>query len=133
MIKFLFISFLFFSCSNSILPKRNKLETFNNFGYLEKSPILEEMQIFCSEENSCLKGECLTRGDGMKVCFHNGLNGNFCRSSLECQNKKCADRGDGLHICMGNGREGDFCQNTEDCTQGACSKLGDIFGFCLTQ
>lgn len=120
------------SCSAPVFKGVSKNQTSPvNFDYLEQSPSLSDEQVFCSEQNSCLKGSCLTRGDKLEVCFYEGTNGNFCRSSEECQNKKCADRGDGLHVCMGNGKEGDFCKDSEDCEKGDCNRLGDVFGFCL--
>lgn len=122
--------FFFISCGTSG-PTGDGFEHNEKYHYLSESPSLKDEQIFCSDNTSCLKGRCLSRGDSLKVCFSDGGNGQFCRSSEECRNKKCADRGDGLHICMGNGVEGDFCQNDEDCEAGKCQEINENFKICL--
>lgn len=130
MIRLLTLLSLLLSCSTieqKILGQKEQVE----YSYLEESPSLKDEQIFCDKDNSCLSGKCLSRGDGLNVCFREGKNGEFCRANKDCLNQKCADRGDGIHVCMGNGIEGDFCHKSEDCSKGSCEKPAGVFNICL--
>lgn len=123
--------FLVFSCAENRVFNYKTSKEKVNFAFRSDSPSLKNEQVFCDENNSCLEGKCLPRGDGYKVCFRSGANGEVCRKASDCQGGICTNRGDGIHVCMGNGIEGDFCRSDNMCSIGSCKDASDIFKVCL--
>lgn len=97
-----------------------------------RAPVEDDLP-FCQSGIDCGSGEfCRDRGDGIKLCMGNGVNGDYCSSGIDCDHGLfCKSRGDGFKVCMGNGGRGAFCSSSIDCDDGFCKNRGDGRKVCM--
>ncbi len=74
----------------------------NGGGSSARRPARDTDQPMCKSGLDCEFGaSCRDRGDGIKLCMHEGQNGDFCGNGLDCSfGLSCRVAGDGFKRCM---------------------------------
>jgi hypothetical protein len=112
-------------------PKASVPFSFSFGGAPAAAPAAPAAQAPCSRQSDCSAGWCRDRGDGRKVCMHDGGAGAYCSNTGDCGSGLwCKDWGGGKR-CMGNrAPAGSPCDSGLDCA-GRCADRGDGLKVCM--